>query len=304
MLKTETERARAALHAIPPNLPRDEWHEVGRAGIAAGLSIDDLNDWSESADNYTGRRDVETAFRAVTPDGGTGAGTLFHKAKQYGFGDTGESRPCLPITKPAQATHKPVKQVASGNAAQVWERCIQATPAEAYLHRKHGKPDGLRVYPATASPLVIRGQNVAGYLVVPCWSGEQLRTLQFIPPETGDKLNLPGASFLDGYFTVGELTDRVYVCEGIGQAWAVNKATGAAAVVCFGAGRMNAVASILREKYPAARLVIVPDRGKEEQAAKIAADVSGQWVAMPADKHGNYDANDYFQDAGAGAAGE
>jgi hypothetical protein len=40
---------------------------------------------------------------------------------------------------------------------------------------------------------------------VPCWSGDELQTLQFIPPDNGDKLNLPGASFNDGFFAVGEI---------------------------------------------------------------------------------------------------
>jgi putative DNA primase/helicase len=159
----------------------------------------------------------------------------------------------------------------------------------------------LRVYPASASPLIIRGQNVAGYLVVPCWSGDKLQTLQFIPPEKGDKLNLPGASFNDGFFTVGEIADRAYIVEGIGQAWAINSATGNAAVCCFGAGRMATAAKVLRNNFPAASLVIVPDKGKEEQAAKIAADVSSEWVAMPSDKPANYDCNDLMQEQGVGA---
>lgn len=36
-------------------------------------------------------------------------------------------------------------------------------------------------------------------------------------------------------------------------------------------------------------------------AEKIAADVAGQSVAMPTDKPGNYDANDYAQEFGTGA---
>lgn len=297
---TDTERARAALAVIPPNLPREEWHEVGRAAIAAGLSLDDLDSWSAPAENYKGRRDVEAAFRTVKPNGGTGIGTLFHTAKQYGFAVTGEPRPSLPLARTKQTPQTPVKQAA--NAVAVWERCITATPAEAYIYRKQGKPDGLRVYSASAEPLTIAGENVTGYLVVPSYApdGVTLRTLQFIPPDKGKKLNLPGAP-MDGFFTVGDITDRVYICEGIGQAWAINKATGAAAVVCFGAGNMSKVAKVLRDKYPAAHLVIVPDRGKEEQAAKIAADVSGQWVAMPDDKPGNYDANDYLQEHGTDA---
>lgn len=300
-MMTDTDRARTALQSIPADLPRNEWHEIGRAAIAAGLTIDDVDSWSAKANNYKGRRDIEAAFRTVKPNGGTGAGTLFHRAKQYGFNDTNGNRPSLPLTPVNKTAQKAIKQAASDNVVQVWERCIAATHAEAYIHRKQGKPDGVKVYPASASPLVIRGKNVAGYLAVPCWSGEHLQTLQFIPPDGGDKLNLPGASFNEGFFTVGEITDRVYICEGIGQAWAVNQATEAAAVVCFGAGRIMTVANVLRDKYPAAGLVIVPDRGKEADAQKIAAVVAGQSVAMPTDKPSNYDANDYLQEAGAGA---
>jgi putative DNA primase/helicase len=137
--------------------------------------------------------------------------------------------------------------------------------------------------------------------VVPCWSGDQLQTLQIIPL-AGNKKNLPNASFNDGFFTVGEIIDRVYIVEGIGQAWAVTMADPAsAAVVCFGAGRIARVAAVLREKHPAARLVVVPDRGKEEQATKIAADVAGLTVEMPSDKPSNYDANDFAQEFGTGA---
>ena len=300
-MMVEIERARAALQSIPPDLPRDDWHAIGRAAIAAGLTVDDVDTWSAPAENYTGRRDVVAAFRTIKPDGGTGAGTLYHHARQYGFGDTENARPAQPINRPAKAPHKPEKQAASISPAEIWPRCLPADSADAYIDRKRGSPDGLRLYSATAAPLIIRGQNVGGYLADPCWDGDTLQTLQFIPPAGGDKLNLPGASFGSGFFIVGEITDRAYIVEGIGQAWAVSQATGAAAVVCFGAGRMATVAKALKAKHPAARLVIVPDKGKEADAEKIAAAVAGQWVAMPADKPGNYDANDYAADYGSEA---
>jgi putative DNA primase/helicase len=297
----EIDRARAALQSIPPDLPRDEWHAIGRAAIAAGLDIDDLDEWSSGADNYEGRRDIESAFRTIKPEGGTGDGTLFHYAKEYGYSSTETDRPAQSINRPPKTPHRPVKQAVNVDPAEIWSRCLPADAADAYINRKQGKRDGLRLYPATAAPLTIRGQNMAGYLALPCWDGADLQTLQFIPPDGGDKLNLPGASFGAGFFTVGEITDRAYIVEGIGQAWAVNKATGAAAVVCFGAGRMATVAKALKAKHPAARLVIVPDKGKEADAQKIAADVAGLVVAMPTDKPGNYDANDLMQEHGTEA---
>lgn len=298
-MHSDSGRARAALAVIPPNLPRDQWHEVGRAAIAAGLTIDDVDSWSATAENYKGRRDIEAAFRTVKSNGGTGAGTLFHYAKQYGF--DGIKNSSLPITHAEITAHKPFKKANKCNALQVWEQCLPATPDEPYIKKKQGNPDGLRVYPASMPPLVIRGRNVTGYLVVPCWSGDNLQTLQFIPPDGGDKLNLPDASFHDGFFTVGDISNHVYIMEGIGQAWAVNKATGAAAVVCFGSGRMATVAKVLRAKYPDARLVIAPDRGKETDAEKIAAAVVGLMVEMPTDKPSNYDCNDFAQEFGIDA---
>jgi KaiC/GvpD/RAD55 family RecA-like ATPase len=297
----DTDRARAALHSIPPDLAREEWHAVGRAAIAAGLTVDDVDEWSTPAENYSGRRDVLAAFRTIKPEGGTGAGTLFHYAKEYGYSSTETARPAQPVNRPPKSPHRPAKQPAHATPSDIWARCVAADAADAYIDRKQGKPDGLRLYPATAEPLIIRQQNMAGYLAVPCWDGADLQTLQFIPPDGGDKLNLPGASFGTGFFTVGEITDRAYIVEGIGQAWAVNKATGAASVVAFGAGRMATVAKALTTKHPAARLVIVPDKGKEADAEKIAAAVAGLVVAMPEETPANYDANDLMQEHGTEA---
>ena len=100
---------------------------------------------------------------------------------------------------------------------------------------------------------------------------------------------------------MGQITDRVYIVEGIGQAWAVNQATGAAAVVCFGAGRMPTVAEALRREHPLSRLVLVPDKGMEIQAFEIARRIKAEWCELPTDKPSNYDANDLMQEHGTDA---
>jgi hypothetical protein len=304
----EIERARSALLSLDPGCDGDTHFRHACGAANAGLTFDDFHEWSKGGQNYKSESDCLSTWKSASKPGAVTVSSMFRAALAAGWVDptktntkgSNASRPSPSVAKPKQSQPKPVKQAASGNAVAVWERCIPATDAEAYIHRKQGKPDGLRVYPASAKPLVIAGDNVAGYLVLPCWNGDTLQTLQFIPPDKGIKRNLPGAEVV-GNFTVGTITDKVYIVEGIGQAWACNAATGAAAVVCFGAGNMAKVAKALREKYPAAVLVVVPDRGKEIQAAAIAADISGQWVAMPDDKPGNYDANDYAQEFGTGA---
>ena len=39
----DLDRARDALHAIPPDLPRDEWVRAGMAAHAAGLPFDEFD---------------------------------------------------------------------------------------------------------------------------------------------------------------------------------------------------------------------------------------------------------------------
>ena len=304
MINHEIDRARDALYHLNSGCTRSEWVVAGMAAKAAGLGFDEYHNWSASAVNYKNERDCRTTWNSFSESGPVTAATLFGMAREQGWNDTTRNieRHPLPLTKPSLHQKSPVKQ--SKNALLVWERCIPATLSEAYINNKHGKPDGLRVYPTSAPQLLIdqgdKQINAAGGLVVPCWCGDKLQTLQIIPL-TGDKKNLPGASFNDGFFTVGKITDLVYIVEGIGQAWAVNQATGCAAVACFGAGRMGTVGESLRTQYPLARLVLVPDKGKEAEAAKIAAAVVGEWVTMPEDKPGNYDANDFSQEFGTGA---
>ncbi|MBM4181530.1 MAG: AAA family ATPase [Betaproteobacteria bacterium] len=301
-------RARDALRCLDPGCSREEWVRAGMAAKAAGLSLDDFTAWSSQAANFGGERDCATVWRSFS-DGPVKAGTLFSMAFAAGWKDptkttrrNGHRAPQIarPIPNPIHRDKTPPR--ATMTALGLWERFEPATEAHGYIRAKRGRPDGLRVVPADEA-LSIAGQRVAGWLVVPAWSlSGELRTLQFIPPPgQGKKLNLPGASFEDGLFVVGDLAEsgRISIVEGIGQAWACWSATGCAAVLCFGAGRTATVADILRRAYPDRRMILVPDRGKEAQAASIARAVRGEWVELPQDKPTNYDANDYALEHGA-----
>ena len=226
---SEIDRAHDALFYIDAGCSREDWVRVGMAAKASGLSFNDFHSWSATAGNYSNEKECHTVWQSFNDNGGVTASTLFAMAYESGWTDTTERvkspRPSLSTVKPQITPHTPIVQATHANALQVWNDCIPATIAEGYIYRKQGNPEGLKVYPASAKPLLIRGLNMTGYLVVPCWDGQHLQTLQFIPPDKGDKLNLPNASFNNGFFTVGKITECVYICEGIGQAWAINKAT-------------------------------------------------------------------------------
>jgi putative DNA primase/helicase len=289
----ELERARSALMAIDPGCDHDKWVKVMTAAKAAGLDFEAVNEWSAGAGNYKGEKDVLSAWRGLEKSGPVTAGTLFYLAKEAGWREgEGHTEPRQRQTRerPAQATAKPTV-----DPVAVWDRCVSANPGHGYIARKNGFPEGLRVYPAHAERLTIAGQDVAGWLVLPAVGLQtgDLKTLQFIPPGEGKKLNLPGCP-VAGAFVVGsiEAGKPCYLVEGIGQAWAVSKATGAAAVVTFGAGRMEAVARELRNLHPHARPVLVADVGKREHCRKIAEAVGGGWVCAPDDLGNNGDIND------------
>jgi putative DNA primase/helicase len=300
----EIARARDALHTISPDVPRETWVKVGMAFHAIGGSFDDFDRWSADGATYKSK-DCLATWRSFNARKGIGAGTLFAIARDHGYGKSTRHQPS-PVTRPLNA---PVKLQMGMDATEVWQRCQPATNAHPYIigKRAAGVPlNAIRVLPAGDS-LRIADETMTGALVVPIFRTDgTLSSLQFItPPDIAerlkakgkpDKLNLPGAS-IQGWHVVGELSPVgvIYICEGIGTAWACWQATGDAAVVCFGWGRVASVAAQLRELHPGARLVMVPDVGKEEDAAKVATDVSGLVAAMPDGWDKNSDVNDLGQ---------
>jgi len=307
----DLDRARDALHSIPADLPRDEWHRVGRAAIAAGLTVDDLVEWSRNAGNFKSEQDVRAAFKTITPEGGTGAGTLFKIAAEYGYRNDCDRTTPRPKQAPRKATEPPRKPAKGYDPDELWARFQPATNEHPYIKEKKafGVPlDGLRVV-AADDPLVIWGESMAGALVVPIHRADgSLSSLQFIVlPEVAarlkaqgkpGKLNLPGAT-MEGWYTVGEVLPGgvVYICEGLATAWACwrEAGTGDYAVACFGWGRVAKVAAELRQRDPTARLVLVPDVGKEQAADKIALEVDAFVVYMPEGEADNFDASDLAQ---------
>ena len=297
----DVDRAREALQACDPDCPRDEWVTLAMAAKAAGVDADTFHQWSAQASSYN-ERDARSVWNSIKRADGIGPGTLFKTAAQNGWNPRHRERATRPrSTSGAASALEGITRSRTGpSAAQVWERCKPAPADHPYILAKQGNAEGLRVV-ADSDPLRIAGEPMAGALVVPARSLDgELRTLQFIPsPGARKKLNLPGAN-MAGVFVVGELAAgaTVYLCEGIGQAWACWKATGFPSVVCFGWGRIRAMAAGMRQRDPAARLVMVPDVGKERDAETIAREVKGQVATMPEGWPTNADVNDYAQREG------
>jgi putative DNA primase/helicase len=305
----DLDRAQDALYSIPADLPRDEWVKAGMAAQSAGLDFDAFNDWSSEAGNYD-ERAARNTWRSFKPGKGVGAGTLFKLAAENGWRMGTDKHQRQAATRPIEPPGKTAPRM---SPTDVWSRCEAATAQHPYIVAKQaaGVPlDGLRVLPANDA-LRIGDEPMAGALVAPVIRADGcISSLQFIaPPDVAarlkargrpGKLNLPGAS-MAGWFAVGDVAPggTAYLCEGIGAAWSCWQATGSAAVVCFGWGRVRAVATELRQRDASARLVLLPDVGKESDAAKIALDVGANVVKMPPGWPQNSDVNDLMQRDGA-----
>ena len=309
MMAAELERAADALNTIPANCDRETWVKVAMGFHAAGGDFDTFSDWSARADNYDPAAARDT-WRSIKPGKGVGEGTLYRIAAEHGWRMSGgkpQQRPIQAVRKPVEPPSKPAPGM---TPAEVWSRCHPATAQHGYVVAKgaEGVPlEGLRVVP-DGDTLAILGQRMAGALAIPARSSDgELKSLQFVT--TGDtaarlkarekttKPNLPGSPIAGGVFVVGELVPGgvVHVCEGIGAAWSCWQATGHPAVVAFGWGNVARVAAGLRERDATARLVLVPDVGKETAAEKIAADVGALVARMPQGEAQNFDANDLAQ---------
>ena len=302
------DRARDALHAIPPDLPRDQWVKAGMAFHAAGGGFDDFDQWSAKADNYNAQACRSTFRSFKNASGGVTAGALFGMARDHGWTE-GNTTPRPALERVKRAAEPPRKPEPGMSASEIYSRGEPATSAHPYIAAKRaaGVPlDTLRVVP-DGDPLRIMGESMAGSLVVPCMALDgTLSTLQLIPPpdvaqrlkaaDKPGKLNLP-VHPVNGWFTVGTIAlgGVVHIVEGIGQAWACWQATGKAAVVCFGAGNMGKVAQALRQQDATSQLVVVPDVGKEVDAQKIATDVGAAIATMPEGWEKNSDVNDLAQ---------
>ena len=263
----EIDKQTSALYAISPSLPREDWVKIAWAANSAGVSEEAFIEWSKQADNFSSEEECKAKFREGSEDRGVTAGTLYFYAMKAGW-------------KPEKSDVKIIRN----DPESVWNDAIQATSQNEYIQKKLGSPAGLKIY---NGELKIKNVSMKNALMIPCYTGLKITNVQFILSD--GKYNLPGGKLLDGYFTVGKINHNIYLCEGIGQAWAVNALTDDAAIVCFSAGRIKKIAETVKRKYPQANIIIVADRGKENEAAQISGTT---YVVMPEEKTANYDIND------------
>jgi predicted P-loop ATPase/phage/plasmid primase-like uncharacterized protein len=145
-----------------------------------------------------------------------------------------------------------------------WDRAKPAPPQHPYLKKKRINPCGARIEGAN---LLIAMRDIEGKI----WS------LQTIAPD-GIKDNQKGGRRKGCFFQIGEIKDTFCIGEGFSTCATLHMATGYAVISAGWSGNLETVATILRMKYPAARIIIAGDddwltkvKGQSKNTGKIAA---------------------------------
>jgi len=277
-----TEGIRAALAYIPPNLPRDEWAKVAMAiksefPDATGLDL--FDNWSASdAEGYDAKA-VKATWQSVKAGGGVGIATLFHLAALHGYTPP----------KDGQATPKPSAEEAAQRArdrAQRQQAEQARIDAAHHLAAEQAEKDWAQANEQGESPYLVRkgvqGHGVryeaGGVLLVPLLDGDNkmwnLQRIAPTKPQDGgtDKLFSKGGRKSGLWHLVGSAgseTDPppvVLLAEGYATAATLLEATGYPVAVAFDAGNLAHVAKALRQRWPAALLIVAGDDDRNTQA--------------------------------------
>jgi putative DNA primase/helicase len=168
---------------------------------------------------------------------------------------------------------------AAARAAQIWAVAKPASPDHPYLARKGVPTHGLRVYRGV---LLVPVRDMAG----------ELHALQFIAPG-GAKRFSRGARVQGCCCWIGKVRDLarvdavVCLAEGFATGASVHEATGHPVAVGFHSSNLAAVARAIRERWPAARIVVCADDDERSAGnpglthAREAARVVGGLLALP-----------------------
>ncbi|MDD3936854.1 DUF927 domain-containing protein [Rhodoferax sp.] len=322
------ELIREALAHIPATLARDEWARVAMAiksEFPNSIGLDLFTEWSTTAEGFDPKA-TRSTWQSVKAGGGVGIGTLLHLAKENGYTlpkyDRELSKPEPETTarlareraerqQADQARQQAAYDQAAIEAALLWETAAEVGDSP-YLTRKGVHPHGVRF--AGGGWLLVPVRDVTGKL----WNVQRVAPAK--PSDGGtDKLFLKGGRKSGLLHLLCDVASDppgpavLLIAEGYATAASLHEATGHPVAVAFDAGNLPHVAKALRQRYPAALLVLCgdddvatfaakghnPGRDKATAAARAVQGLAVFPVGLP---DGGSDFNDLHQHIG-GAAG-
>ena len=303
-------RIREALHFIPAS-DRDTWLRMAMAVKSelgdGGFEL--WSEWSQQDESYNDR-DARAAWKSIRANGKVTIGTLFHEAKANGRRDDGTHLKPTPEELSARqriAAERTAKDEveeareraeAAKKAAAIWKAATPARDDHPYLTRKGVKAsETLREIHTDKAAAILgyrpqaKAEPLTGRLLIaPVKIGVKVSTAELID-EAGRKSAIYGGAKAGGYWAAQMLPEGdgaglvVTIGEGVATVLSGRQATGHLAIAALSAGNLPAVANAMRERYPAAALVILADlvktTGAPDRHAIEAAQSVGGLLAIP-----------------------
>ncbi len=310
-MMTDLDRIRDALSFVPPD-DRDTWLRMGMAikSEVGDTGFDLWDAWSQQAHSYD-TRDARDVWKSIRGNGTVTAGTLFHEAKAGGWRDDGTYRKPTPeelAERKRIAAERAAKEEAdiareradtAAKAAAILKAATEAKADHPYLSRKRVSPVAtLREIDAGKAAAILGyapksgGEPLAGrLLVVPVKQGDGLSTLELIDGDKRKAALAGRGSKAGGYWATERLPDgdggglTLQIGEGVATVLSASAATRHPGIAALSSGNLPAVAKAMRERYPAAALVILADllkaTGAPDPHAIEAARAVGGILAIP-----------------------
>lgn len=310
-MRNDIDRIREALQFIDAS-DRETWLRMGMAikSELADTGFDVWEAWSQQAESFNGK-DARDVWKSIRAGGKVTIGTLFYEAKANGWHDDGmhqkptpeeiAERKRIAAERAAQEEAEIARERAdtAKKAAAILKAATEAKTDNPYLLRKRVSPVAtLREIDAGKAAAILgyqprsRDEPLAGrLLVVPVKQGDSISTLELIDGDKRKAALAGRGSKAGGYWATQRLPDgdgaglTLLIGEGVATVLSAKEASGHPALAALSSGNLPAVAKAMRERYPAAALVILADlvkaTGEPDPHAIEAAKVGAGRTAIP-----------------------
>lgn len=310
-MMNDIDRIRESLQFIDAS-DRDKWVSMGMAikSEVGDTGFDVWEQWSQQAESFNGK-DARDVWKSIRAGGKVTIGTLFYEAKANGWRDDGMHQKPTPeelaerrriaAERAAQEEAEIARERAdtAKKAAAILKAATEAKADHPYLERKQiSSTATLREIDASAAAAILGyspksgGDQLAGrLLVVPVKQGDGISTLELIDGDKRKHALFGRGTKAGGYWATERLPDgdgaglTLLISEGVATVLSASAATGKPGIAALSSGNLPAVAKAMRERYPAAELVILADLVKatgepDPHAIEAARSVGGK-LAIP-----------------------
>lgn len=170
---------------------------------------------------------------------------------------------------------EPSQKRAMPSIEAIWGKGISPDPKHQYLVTKRVNGKGLR---QLNRQLLVPYRNIDGILAA----------VGTIKPD-GQKRFLPGSILSGAFMLLGEISDRIYICEGYATGASIYQALQTTTVICGSAGNLAPVATQIRKKFSTLEMIFMADDDQDSEinygliAAEKASGLVGGIVVSPND---------------------